>query len=268
MDRLLIINADDYGLDLPANEAILALAADGAITSTTILANMAGDRELAALREVSGISRGLHLNLLEGTPLSPASEVPSLLNSDGAFHPQKELLLRSLTGRISALDLEREVGAQVERLRQAGIEPSHVDSHKHVHQYPGIGPMILKILRRLGVKKVRNCRVSDRGSLKMLVVGLFSLITSRGLRPFTTPDVLLSGFSAEAGAGLEGFCRDMERAAAGNRVLEFMTHPATSNSDVIYLDRAAEYRFWAGGEWREWLQRQGIGLITYDQLGA
>lgn len=266
MQRRLIINADDFGLDRPATEAILRLGELRRITSTTVLANLVGDADLRALRRLPGISVGLHLNLLEGAPLSAASRIPDLLDCQGGLLGQKALLARALAGRLPVEQLEIEISAQFRRLQTAGIEPSHVDSHQHSHQYPLLGPRILDILVRLGVRRVRHCRVSDWGSPRMLVVGLFSLSSAWALRRFSHPDVLISAFSARAGAGLDRFRQAIDQVAKGNQVLEFMTHPATENSAAVYLDRAAEYQFWLSEGWREWLDAHGIDLASYRNI--
>jgi len=88
--RRLIINADDFGLTSGVNRAIAKCHTRGVVTSATLMA--AGDAMLDASRLAPTLPRlgvGCHVVLVDGSPLLPAAEVPSLAFADAgsAFAP-------------------------------------------------------------------------------------------------------------------------------------------------------------------------------------
>lgn len=89
---------------------------------------------------------GLHLNFCYGTPLSDA--VPSLVDTDGRLLRD----LDRLRAQMQADDIEREARAQLARFRALfGRNPTHLDSHQHVHGFPAAAPVILRLAREWGL---------------------------------------------------------------------------------------------------------------------
>ncbi len=264
----LIINADDFGWDDYATEGILVLAEQGKITSTTIMANLVNPAELKEINKIKTITKGLHLNLQFGKPLSKASDVSTLIDKDGLFLPQKDFLLRWLKGGIKYKEIEQEVEHQIKFLRTHDINISHADSHKHIHQYPFIGAIILSVFKKLGIKKVRRCNVSGWSGNKMKVVKLFNILTAHTVRGFKTPDLLISSFSDRVGASGDIFQESINALEQVKKksIIEFMTHPATGNREDSYLERKIEFDFWMHEHWKGFLKKKNIELITYDDF--
>ena len=266
--KQLIINCDDYGWDAPATQAILELGAASQVSSTTVMANFATDAELRALAGLASptsLSVGLHLTLNAGTPLSAASAVPSLLNTEGQFYTSSQLWQQFLRGRVRRAELHTEVAAQLHRLARAGLTISHADSHQHLHQYPGLGPTLLSILRELGVHRVRRLTAAGRLDGRGLVLRAFAQSSRWALRPFRTPGALVSTFSTEA-ASAAGFRRGVAAAFRQAQVVEFMSHPGLSERPGSPLMRVPEYAFWRGGEAHELLRELGGELVSYAAL--
>ena len=162
----LIVHADDFGETVEITRGICAAIEDGAVTSTSIMANMPGTADaltrVAALAERA--SFGVHLNLCEGVPLTPGR---TLVNDKGQFHRKRELLMRSITGRLSVGELEDEISAQIAVVHDAGIRISHVDGHKHLHQLPVVSTAVARVLPRFGITRVRITRVRRiRGNMR------------------------------------------------------------------------------------------------------
>src|ERR1700756_2566387 len=93
--RRLIINADDFGLTEGVNRAILEGHRRGVITSTTLMAN--GRQFSSAARSAQSaaeLSVGCHVVLVDGEPLLPREQVPSLLaeSSNGIAHLRQGFL--------------------------------------------------------------------------------------------------------------------------------------------------------------------------------
>jgi predicted glycoside hydrolase/deacetylase ChbG (UPF0249 family) len=155
--RLLIINADDYGLTPGVSAAILAAHDRGVVSSTSVLAVApAFGSTVSGLRD-SGLDAGVHLAFVgEDPPLLSAREVPSLVGTDGGFRRSwREFALASALGRIDTDDLHREADAQVERARACGLRPSHLDSHQHVHLLPQVARVVLDLCHDHAIPAVR-----------------------------------------------------------------------------------------------------------------
>jgi predicted glycoside hydrolase/deacetylase ChbG (UPF0249 family) len=262
--KQLIINCDDFGWDAPATQAILELGAAGQVSSTTVMANFATVADLRALAGLASpaFSVGLHLTLNAGQPLSAASAVPSLVNADGQFYPSSQLWQRYLRGQVRRADLKTEVAAQLRRLADAGLSPTHADSHQHLHQYPLLGPVLLAILRELGITKVRRLTAAGRLDGRGLVLRAFAASSRAALGPFATPGALVSTFSTEP-ASAAGFRRGVAAAFRQAAVVEFMSHPGLSERPGSPLMRVPEYEFWRSGEALGLLHELGGELVSY-----
>lgn len=263
--KKLIINCDDFGWDAPATQAILELGAAGQVSSTTVMANFASRADLGALARLASpaFSVGLHLTLNAGQPLSAASQVPSLLTADGQFYSSSQLWQRFLRGKVRHSELRLEVAAQLAHLAAAGLTLTHADSHQHLHQYPLLGPTLLRILADLGVPRVRRLTAAGRRDGRGLVLQAFAKTSQRALGPFRTPQALISTFSTEP-ASTEAFRRGVAAAfRPGVQVAEFMSHPGLSERPGSPLMRVPEYEFWRSGAAPALLREVGAEVVSY-----
>ncbi len=153
----LIVNADDLGWTDGVNRGILEAFHHGIVTSTSLLANGAAfAAAVEAARSTPGLGVGVHLNLSDGPPVAERETVTSLLNDDGEFAggPESLLLRRARRGLVLA-EVENEWDAQIQKVRDAGIAPTHVDGHKHVHMLPGLFEIALKLAKRHDIGAIR-----------------------------------------------------------------------------------------------------------------
>jgi hopanoid biosynthesis associated protein HpnK len=155
--KTLIVNADDFGLTPGINQAIIAGHDGGLISSTSLLANGEAFTSAVVLsRQAPRLGVGVHLNLTEGQPVAPACSIPSLVNGQGRFARRPVRLWRAtILGRVSAVDIEKELRAQIEKVLAAGIVPTHLDSHKHVHALPVLGRTTIRLARQYGIPAIR-----------------------------------------------------------------------------------------------------------------
>jgi hopanoid biosynthesis associated protein HpnK len=155
--RRLIVNADDFGLTLGVNRAILELHAAGVLTSATLMATGAAFRSAVHAAFVQpSLGVGCHVVLVDGAPALHWSEIPSLATAEG-FRPSLANFARDLVrGRVRPMDIEREAIAQIRRLQSAGITVSHVDTHKHTHVFPRVLRPLLRAALACGVPAIRN----------------------------------------------------------------------------------------------------------------
>jgi hopanoid biosynthesis associated protein HpnK len=168
--KKLIVNADDFGLTLGVSQAIIEGHQRGIITSTSLLANgRAFDPAVAMCRQAPRLGVGVHLNLTQGTPVLPPASVPSLVRGGGLLSGSPGSLWRGIVrGKIRLTDVEKELGAQIAKVRAAGVAPTHLDGHKHVHLLPGISRIVIRLAQEYGIKAVRCTLERKAGLLRLL----------------------------------------------------------------------------------------------------
>jgi chitin disaccharide deacetylase len=122
---------------------------------------------------------GVHLTLVGERPVSPPRSIPSLVGPDGHLHSSAAAFTRQyLLGRIRPAEVTRELEAQVARVFGAGIRPTHLDSHQHVHVLPGVLDSVLHVSRHFDVPWVRlpaeraPWRALGRGAFKRVAEAL------------------------------------------------------------------------------------------------
>ena len=163
--RVLIVNADDYGLTAGVSRAILRGHRDGVITSTSALAvGPAWNESAGWLDDAPSLGVGAHLAAVgEDPPLLGASEIPTLVDRGGRLDLSwRSFLPRAAAGRVDPADLEREFSAQLECLARSGRRLTHVDTHQHLHLWPMVGRVVIDLARRFGVPAVRVTRSARR----------------------------------------------------------------------------------------------------------
>ncbi len=147
-ERLLIVNADDFGLCESTNRAIAELLEKGIVKSVSILAGAHGSDEGINLLNGMGLSAGIHLALTsEWTtpvlgPVLPPDKVSSLLNGNDQFYAEiKQLYLTADNAEVEA-----ECRAQIESALGRGLSIDHLDSHMGALQLrPDFVEIYLKI---------------------------------------------------------------------------------------------------------------------------
>ena len=157
-ERRLIINADDFGLSMGVNRAIVEAHAAGTVSSASLLVNAPGfEHAVRAAHSTPALGVGLHFNLTMGAPVSAAAAVPSLCDPrTGRFYSLSGLIARTLTGRVDGGEVALECTAQIARARAAGVgKLTHLDGHQHAHVLPGIWGPVVAASTRAGIDVMR-----------------------------------------------------------------------------------------------------------------
>jgi predicted glycoside hydrolase/deacetylase ChbG (UPF0249 family) len=140
-ERFVIVNADDFGQSPGINRGVIAVHTGGIVTSASLMVRGRAAEEAAALaRAHPRLSVGLHVDLGEWAC------------RDGAWITRYEIVPGDDTARV-ADELERQLAAFRKLL---GRDPSHLDSHQHVHQSGPLRPLLTSLGQRLRVP-VRQC---------------------------------------------------------------------------------------------------------------
>lgn len=145
--RRLIVNADDFGFTTDVNAGIVEAYQSGILTATTLMANGAAfDHAVELARQNPNLDVGCHLVLVGGKSVAdPGADLPATV---------RQLLWRLLNG--SGAWVERELAAQVERIVRTGLQPSHLDTHKHTHLAPPVLQAVCRVSQRFSIPWVRR----------------------------------------------------------------------------------------------------------------
>ena len=137
--RKLVVNADDFGFTRDVNQGIVEAYRNGILTSTTLMATGAAfDDAVCLARENSALDIGVHL-VLVGEPPFPITIA--------------QLMRAMLLGRIRVYE---ELRAQVRRILDAGLEPTHLDTHKHTHLLPPVLDAVARLSEEYKIPWVRR----------------------------------------------------------------------------------------------------------------
>ncbi|WP_219417825.1 polysaccharide deacetylase family protein [Pseudonocardia nigra] len=133
--RVLIVNADDFGMYGAINTGALQSIEDGIVGSCSLMVPCPGASEaMELLRRKPEIAFGIHLTLVcelttaRWGPMAAAKDsVPSLLDEAGElFGPDR---IPELLARARLDDVGREFRAQIDAVVGIGLEPTHLDWH-------------------------------------------------------------------------------------------------------------------------------------------
>ena len=135
--KYLIVNADDFGFTRDVNRGIVHGHRQGILTATTLMATGAAfDHAVELARENPELDVGVHLVLVDG-PGFPAT-LPRLLVS------------------LSRIHIYDEFARQVGKILDAGLHPTHLDTHKHTHLLPPVLDAVAHIAEEFRIPWVRR----------------------------------------------------------------------------------------------------------------
>jgi len=269
----LIVNADDFGSSAAVNAGVERACRDGVVTSASLVAG--GSAFADALARLDGLPQlgvGVHLTLAGGRAVAPPASAPTLIAEDGSLPRNAYAFARAhVSGKIANADVRTELAAQLARVRDAGVRVTHVDGHLHLHQFPGVAPLVVELAREFGVGAARRsrCRLWPAGrrwlgrqvALRCCAEAFGRLAARAGLK---MPD----GLEGQAWAGAltaERLIEMVEKLAPGT--WELVCHPATANAtgDEAY-DRAGELAALTAPALREACEERGVRLINFAAL--
>jgi len=181
--KRLIITADDFGLAVPVNEAIIEAHRYGVVTTASLMVSApAAQDAINRARPVPTLKVGLHVVLIEGRPLLPPQDIPDLVDERGEFlmSPTKAGFNFILRPGVRE-QIEAEIRAQFDAFQRTGFTMDHVNAHNHMHLHPRVLGLILKVGREFGLKAVRlplepplrSWKASRRALIRKIAAGLF-----------------------------------------------------------------------------------------------
>lgn len=258
MSRRLVVNADDFGFTRDVNAGIVEAHQRGILTATTLMAN--GDAFEDAVRlagENPGLDVGAHL-VLVGMPGLPATLADCVAAVYGG-----------------QLDVYAEFSGQIRKILDAGIRPTHLDTHKHTHLLPPVLRAVCTVAEEFGIGWVRSpgdfvFPYGRKGAVSRLMrwrqQDMRRRIAEAGLQ---TTDAF-TGF-AWTGAYTE---KDLVKLmpALPEGVTEFMCHPGKLGGELEGADtrlkqsRVQELRALTHPATRAAVEAAGVQLVRFREL--
>ena len=246
------------------------------------------DDAIRLAASAANLSVGCHVVLVDGEPVLESSRVSTLLTSrrKGRFGDGiAGFAARVLRGHISADEVEAEVTAQIRKLQSAGVQVSHLDTHKHTHIFPQILRPILRAARASGVRAIRNpfgrvafSQIANRpglwkryGQMKMLNRWAAAFVRTVAESGMATPDGIL-GIVATGSMDDRLLRLILQNLPDGT--WELVCHPGYNDDALsrvrtrLLRSREVELQLLTSPVSRKWLTEGGIELISYKVLSS
>lgn len=253
MDKLLIVNADDFGLCKAQNYGIIEAFNNGVVTSTTAMVNAPAIAHAAALSAVTPVlAVGMHFVLTLGRPLS---SMPNLVRNNGELG--KWIWEMAEEGQLPLDEIAQELECQFARFTEHfGRMPTHIDSHHHVHMFPQIFPIVEAFAKERGVP----VRI-DRDEIRKGEITLRGAQSTQGFE---------SGFYGET-ISETLFLDSLSRATArGDQSLEIMCHPSFIDHTILAskycYPRLAELDVLTSPSLKQAITEHGFRLGSFNDL--
>jgi hopanoid biosynthesis associated protein HpnK len=286
--KQLILNADDFGMTRGVNEGIIRAHRDGVLTSATLMANGAEfDDAVSRAKSNPKLGVGCHLVLVGGPAIAPREKISSLADANGNLPESLAgLVARLSSGFIRMKAIERELRAQIEKIRSAGIEPTHLDTHKHTHAHPKVMEAVGRVAKELGITRIRKPMENLRDSWETTrhenpgrTKELIAAAAARAVTPWfqaiarkyglLSPDHFL-GLAMTGGLGPAALRRMIDTLSDGST--EIMLHPGICDIDLansgsrLQDQRETELQGLLDSDVRNALDERDIRLISYREL--
>ncbi len=260
--RLLILNADDFGMYQAVNEATLRTLKEGVVRSTTLMAPcLWALHAMQLLGDNPDIAFGVHLTVIcdlvnyRFSPLTPLEEVPSLIDEAGYFYSIERIPEFLALAKLD--ELEVEFRAQIEAVLSARLKPTHVDWHcLHSGGRADIFDMTLGLAKEYGLA----LRVAERPLIEKL--------QSQGL-PTDDYD-LLDSFRVDTVDKSARYAQMLRDLPVG--LSEWAVHPSLGNAESQAIDpggwqvRQTDFDFLMSLEARKLIRQEGIIVLNYKPL--
>jgi len=288
--KQLIVNADDFGLTEGVNRGIIQAFREGILTSATLMANApAFEDAVARAKAYPELGVGCHLVLIGGRAVGLRDEIGSLVDGRGRLPVTMAALVMKIgTWQVGVRQIAAEFLAQIWKLRAAGIEPTHYDTHKHSQCHPVVMEALAQVASRTGVLKVRRPYEAPRDIFRVagsssgdapagqkagalaarLTAWKFGrLIKRKGLG---APDHFF-GVTATGRLDAAGIAKLLDELPDGTS--ELMCHPGEYDGALVATgsrlgqQRQQELNALLAPGLRNVLERRGIQLISYRDLG-
>jgi len=267
--RLLIVNADDFGMCHAVNEAIFRVLKDGIARSTSLMVPCPWMLHATHfLADHPEIPFGIHLTAVSEWadyrwgPVTAREKVPSLL--DKGLPGQARYFydfehMPEFLAQVNLDQLEMEFRAQIEVVLAAGLFPTHLDWHcLRIGDRADIFEVMLRLAREYGLA----LRVAGRSWIEKL--------QGRG---FPTNDYdFLDSYSLDPVNKAARYAELLHELPVG--LSEWAVHPGLDSPELLAIEpdgnhiRQTDLDFLTSQQAKELVREEGINLLDYRALQA
>jgi predicted glycoside hydrolase/deacetylase ChbG (UPF0249 family) len=260
--RLLIVNADDFGMCNSVNEAIKRALKEGLVRSTTLMVPCPWAlHAMHFLKDHPEIPFGVHLTVISDPinyrwgPLTSREKVPSLVDPAGYFYNFETM--PTFLAQVNMDQLEMEFRAQIEAVLATGLRPTHLDWHA------------LRITGRTDIFDPM-IRLAKEYGLALRVTGrtLIEKLQSQGLP--TNDNDFLDSYLVDPVHKTARYAQLLHELPAG--MSEWAVHPGLDNAELLALEpagnheRQSDFDFWTSQQAKDIVREEGIILLDYRAL--
>ena len=257
--RVLIVNADDFGMYRGITEAIFRTLKEGVVRSTSLMVPCPfAVHAMHLLRENPDLDFGIHLTVIRDRtnhnwgPLTPRDKVPSILDESGCFYTLE--CLSELLAGAKLDELEMEFRAQIEAVLAGGLKPTHLDWHcLHNGGRADILDLTVGLAKEYGL------------AVRVFDPALVEKFQSQGL---PTGDFdLLDSFRLDTTDKAAGYIQMLHELPAG--LSQWAVHPGWGDADAQaqdpggWLVRQTDFEFLISPEAGQAILQEGIILLGY-----
>jgi predicted glycoside hydrolase/deacetylase ChbG (UPF0249 family) len=260
--RLLIINADDFGMCHSVNDAVFGAFQNGLLRSTTLMVPCPwAPHAMHFLADHPEVAFGVHLTAIaewpdhKWGPVTAREKVPSLIDKAGHFYNFEHM--PKFLAQVNLDELETEFRAQIEVVLSAGLKPTHLDWHSlRIAARTDIVDVMFKLAREYGLA----LRVAGQTSIEK--------VQSQGL-PSNDHD-FLDSYGLDPVGKSARYAQLLRELPAG--LSEWAVHPALDRAELLAIEpegnhiRQTDFDFLTSREAREIVEEEGIILLDYRAL--
>jgi predicted glycoside hydrolase/deacetylase ChbG (UPF0249 family) len=260
--RLLIINADDFGMCQAVNQAIFGGLREGVVRSTTLMTPcpwaLHAEHFLAQHPEVPF---GVHLTVVSEWPeyrwgpLTSREKAPTLVDDSGHFYNYEQI--PQFLAQVSLAELELEFRAQIEHVLAAGLKPTHLDWHcLNLSEREDISRLIFYLAREYGLAM----RVAGRSWIEN--------VQSQGYP--TNDGDFLDSYHLDPATKTTRYVELLRSLPAG--LSEWAVHPGLDGPELAAIEpgdqhiRQTDYDFVTSQVAKDVIEEEGIVLLDYRAL--
>ena len=260
--RLLIINADDFGMCNSINEAIFRTLKEGVLRSTSLMVPCPWAlHAMNFIKDHPDIPFGVHLTVIcdadnySWGPVTSKDKVPNLIDQAGNFYSVEGF--PKFLNQVSLDQLEVEFRSQIETMLAAGLKPAHLDWHAlRLDSRVDIFDLMLRLAKEYGMA----FRITGRSFIQK--------VQSQGL-PTNDYD-LLDSFSLDPVNKSARYAQMLHELPTG--LSEWAVHPGLDNSELLAMEpdgnhfRQTDFDFLISQEAKDIVKEEGIILFDYRAL--
>lgn len=238
-----LITADDFGITPRISAGMMQLAQKGKIHRLSLMTNMPGTEEAIRLAAVNPqVIYGLHFNLTEQNSLTGV--LSGVTDPETGFYSRSKLLKSVLIGKIKSVQVRQELEAQYYRAVQSGVNIQYMDSHQHVHVFPGIYEVCINFAREKGIKiRIPNPSRFSPHRWKQFFSMKFFLSFQQVPEELKSNTTISSVFDLKKDFPEYSDYASLIPAASTGGIHELMTHPYVRDESLKSLYPEEKYTF-------------------------